>query len=385
MKKITILFLLIFMRSNANAQAWENVGGGITDNVYDMINYNGELFAGGRFAGKVKSWNGTNWTNYPPVFGIASPLSFSICQDTLYTGGDYPGQGTQSRVSKFVNGSWEQVGGVFDHPSWSSTKKLVTFDNLLISGGRFHSIGGVPIYNIAAWDGIVWGPMGAGFNSMVTFLEVHNNTLYASGSFTASGTNSSVKNLARWNGTSWECFDTSVVFTTAYALKSYQGDLLIGNVWNTISGIDMNGIARWDGMNYTSMGDSLIKAVHEFHEFNNELYMAADLIGSNAWTTKRAVLKWTGSNWIQVGEEFNEWIMCLESYGNQLYCGGQYSSPTSHIARFNEVLEINELQQNERKRVKIVDLMGNETTDKLNTVLIYIYEDGTTEKVFHAE
>jgi len=35
--------------------------------------------------------------------------------------------------------------------------------------------------------------------------------------------------------------------------------------------------------------------------------------------------------------------------------------------------------------VKIVDLMGRETPYKPNTVLIYVFDDGSTKKVFKME
>ncbi|MFT6503343.1 MAG: hypothetical protein ACJASQ_003478 [Crocinitomicaceae bacterium] len=43
---------------------------------------------------------------------------------------------------------------------------------------------------------------------------------------------------------------------------------------------------------------------------------------------------------------------------------------------------IAELNSSPKQLLKIVDLMGRETTYKLNTVLIYVYDDGTTERVF---
>ena len=35
--------------------------------------------------------------------------------------------------------------------------------------------------------------------------------------------------------------------------------------------------------------------------------------------------------------------------------------------------------------IKILDMMGRETTFKPNTPLIYVYDDGSTEKVFTIE
>ena len=43
---------------------------------------------------------------------------------------------------------------------------------------------------------------------------------------------------------------------------------------------------------------------------------------------------------------------------------------------------LNELSNSPKQLIKIVDLIGRETTFKSNTSLIYIYSDGTAEKVF---
>jgi len=46
---------------------------------------------------------------------------------------------------------------------------------------------------------------------------------------------------------------------------------------------------------------------------------------------------------------------------------------------------IEELTQGEKELVKIVDLMGREVAPQKNRVLIYVYSDGTTERVFEFE
>ena len=46
---------------------------------------------------------------------------------------------------------------------------------------------------------------------------------------------------------------------------------------------------------------------------------------------------------------------------------------------------IGELENGTVELIKIVDLLGRETTDKPNTALIYIYSDGTTKRVFKLE
>jgi hypothetical protein len=46
---------------------------------------------------------------------------------------------------------------------------------------------------------------------------------------------------------------------------------------------------------------------------------------------------------------------------------------------------LNELTNSSKQLVKIVDVMGRETELKTNMTLIYIYSDGTTEKIFKVE
>lgn len=46
---------------------------------------------------------------------------------------------------------------------------------------------------------------------------------------------------------------------------------------------------------------------------------------------------------------------------------------------------IEELSGESKELIKIIDLVGRETEEKPNTLLIYVYSDGTTEKVFRVE
>lgn len=51
----------------------------------------------------------------------------------------------------------------------------------------------------------------------------------------------------------------------------------------------------------------------------------------------------------------------------------------------DNIVGFKELSPTSKKLVQVIDLIGRETEDKPNTLLIYIYDDGTTEKVFRVE
>jgi len=64
-------------------------------------------------------------------------------------------------------------------------------------------------------------------------------------------------------------------------------------------------------------------------------------------------------------------------------CGGvQVDTSTCNLVDFTGIGELNNTS---KQLIKIVDLMGRETTFKPSTPLIYIYSDGTVERVFKLE
>jgi hypothetical protein len=69
--------------------------------------------------------------------------------------------------------------------------------------------------------------------------------------------------------------------------------------------------------------------------------------------------------------------------GSYYYCDDVCIS--TDYTTCNLSVGINELSKPERKLIRIIDTMGREVKNKSNTMLIYVYSDGTTEKVFNAE
>jgi len=358
MKRTTLITAFLLTVLTSFGQTWESVGGGLNDKVYDLQKFNNKLYAGGRIG--VKFWNDTTWTGLPNPFGIAYPLTLAVYDDTLYVGGDFPWSGSISHVYKYNGTSWVQVGGDFDEAFWSSTKRLLTFNGQLISGGHYTSINGTSIYNIASWNGTAWDSLGSGLNGGVWNLAEHNGQLFASGEFTASGSDTTVKHIGKWNGTNWSALDTTFSFHSAGAMISFDSLLFIGSVWDTINGIPMKGIACWDGTTFTSKGSNLIRGVNNFWTFNNELYLSGQLYTLNPNDYANVVLKLNGFFWQQVGLDFDQPVLTVDDFSNQLFCGGFYTSPTSYIAKLNMTTGVSELDGH-----LTFQFYPNPTTDKI--------------------
>ncbi len=109
---------------------------------------------------------------------------------------------------------------------------------------------------------------------------------------------------------------------------------------------------------------------------SNQLYCLNVQNGANSsifsfWATGNPNLNciqvddvaWSSANWTNIDAQTSFSTDC----GNPCFIG------------------ITELPENEKTVIKIVDLMGRVTSPRANTPLIYIYSDGTTERVYNLQ
>jgi len=167
----------------------------------------------------VKRWNGTAWTDvaWDPLF---RPYNVVVFDDgagpKLYAAGpqSFPGGGFERRVARLDGTSWTPIGGAFD----AEPDALCVYDDgsgpKLHAFGPFTDIGGQPVRAAARWDGTVWTQLGSGLgNTTQGGLQVfdaevwdeHTDSrplLYVVGQFTEAG-GIPVANIAAWDGVNW--------------------------------------------------------------------------------------------------------------------------------------------------------------------------------------
>ena len=69
-------------------------------------------------------------------------------------------------------------------------------------------------------------------------------------------------------------------------------------------------------------------------------------------------------------------------WGRWEFVAGDYSNPGVDQ---NVVLAVDDFTYQKKELVKIIDILGRETSFKNNYILFYIYSDGTTEKKYYSE
>lgn len=245
---------------------------------------------------------------------------------------------------------WQPLSTGLSGMSTEFGRCFTVYNSKLIVGGDFSSAGGNLADNIAAWDGSNWSVFGTGLqatsNSIgkgVYALTVHNNQLYAAGSFTASST-TTLCNLAKWNGSSWIAIGNSVVDSFPYpsrikALCSFSNELYVGGTFLRLDGVTVNHIAKWNGSNWIPLGTGMSRlvggngyidgVVNAITVYNNEIYAAGNFTNAGGVTVQN-IAKWNGSGWSAVGtgipsSGLDYGVTSLQVYNNELYAGNRVS------------------------------------------------------------
>ncbi|MEO1450949.1 MAG: T9SS type A sorting domain-containing protein [Bacteroidota bacterium] len=188
--------------------AVSTAGSSLFPNIYDIIEYQGNLVACGEFnrvgsdtVAGIMQWDGTAWG--PLGDGLSGSLVSNV---------------------------------TFPH-------KLLVHNDELYVVGNFRSAGGMLVDGVAKWDGTTWANMGAGFNSTVYSIAVFEGSIIVGGTFTRSGT-TWINRIARWDSTGWAPLNfgvTNPVWSLdifVHTLKEIGGALYIAGSFEEITYAD---------------------------------------------------------------------------------------------------------------------------------------------------
>lgn len=196
----------------------------------------------------------------PDAAGPQSPL--------LVAGGSFDGiGGTSARglaVFDPATNDWSTLGSAgitaANNPRAGRITATASMPNGdLVVAGTLETIDGVAAQKIAIWNGSTWAPLGAGFNYTrhPAATEVHalavlpNGDLIAGGNFDRAG-GLVANGIARWDGSAWQTMGSGVEAfrfsgTVRRLAVTPNGDLIVAGLFQTAGGVASGGVARWDG------------------------------------------------------------------------------------------------------------------------------------------
>ncbi len=274
------------------------------------------------------------WESIGIFSGTDGPiLDFAVMNGQLYVAGAFTyinGKEVNS-IARWNGTEWEDLMGGLN----GVVNCLLVYNNKLYVGGHFISANSNNITispYIAVWDGSQWAPVGNGFNNTVYALTVFQNQLYAAGAFTQSG-NIAINKLAKWDGSQWNPVigpnNQPVHFSGLNGahincMKVFNGELYIGGVFDSINNIPFNNVAKWNGMQWNSLGSGTSGMINTMEIFNNELYLGGKFLQAGGNNVKN-IAKWDSNAWSVLGDELylenNFSIEKLYAYNNQLLVG----------------------------------------------------------------
>ncbi|MBC7771179.1 MAG: immunoglobulin domain-containing protein [Pyrinomonadaceae bacterium] len=217
-------------------------------------------------------------------------------------------------VAAWDGSTWRALGDGITQMHNLGVRALAVYNGQLIAGGGFAFAGEEPAFNIARFNGSEWRPMGDIFGDSgtteVQSLVVYNNELIAAGHFSEAG-GVATRNIAAWNGISWHSLDSGINSpapseTHVSAMAAYKGELYAGGHFSVAGSFACNNIARWNGSTWQPVSGGIGQGhstdrVLALAVHNNELMVGGYFAGPGGAGSCQNVAGWNGSTWRGLG------------------------------------------------------------------------------------
>ncbi len=348
--------------------SWASLGtapnDGVDGNVFTLAGAGSYLYVGGSFtaagagvsANNIARWDGSSWTSLGNGFTGGSVAALLVIGKTVYAAGSFTATGIQTvnHIAAWdtASAAWSSLSNGLD----GTADALFMVGSDLYAGGDFTSYfnGSTPSPAIGAavWSGSSWRSLtnavgNAIVGEAIYALAMSGPDLYIGGSFNIAGP-LYANNIVRYNTTtnSWHTLGngaTNGVDGSVYAVAiSGNGDVYAGGIFSHAGGSPANGVARWNGSAWSTLGTSP-------NDGTNGWVQAIALSGSNVFiggyfsmaggATADFVAQWNGSSWSPLGSGTNSIVLGLAVLGSDLYAGGYFTTAggtaVNYVARWN--------------------------------------------------
>ncbi len=240
-------------------------------------------------------------------------------------------------VARWDGQQWVDVGS----PSWNGRGVLFTAYK-----GRLYCHGAMAdrVVRMYRYDGNVWEPIQItsrmGF-SMFEGLE-YQGQMYVGGNFADLSGVPNTNNIARWDGQQWSAVgeglsnreslggaDTNN--TQVVSLAEYRGKLYAGGRFSHAGGLRTPYLAVWNGTSWEAGPAGITAPVEEMWSDNGLLYLYISYRGS---TWPGILYTWDGTTLHQLSTHPLDWIADLRTFHGTLYVCGKLNNQAA-IARWN--------------------------------------------------
>lgn len=183
---------------------------------------------------------------------------------------------------------------------------------------------------LRSFDGTLCPIMGSNLGGGPRSIFRYNGILYI-------GTALSGNGFMKWSGSSW---DTTGISANGLVTSMcvYNGEMYVGGLFSHIAGINAQGLAKFDGLNWSAVSGfpfSGAPLVYSIAEYNGELYVGGQFLDSTGNVMN--IARWNGSQWNNVGVGFNGGmaeVACFTECNGILYIGGSFDIAQGNVSNY---------------------------------------------------
>ena len=315
--------------------------------VYDLAFVGDTLYAAGIFTNvdgvavtNLARWDGTTWSGVG--WSKGTPMALAVEGGNLYVGGTFTNVAgvAMKNVGVWDGSAWHALGAGLGDTNSTCLYALTVTNGIVYAGGIFTNSGSsVLSSNVARWDGSHWSSLGGGLDSEVMSLAVKGTELYAGGFFGSP----SATALAKWDGASWSLCGSG--FGAGAQGIGVVGDqvCVAGNFAGINGGVKVSMFAVWNGTSWAAAGSGLSGSGLRVCSTGTNVLVGGNFLLAGGLLAN-GVAAWDGANWSVFGPPgrnngLSGTVTAIASDGTNLYAGGSFraAGPISaiDIARFD--------------------------------------------------
>lgn len=337
---------------------------GVTNGfVVDFANFKGDIYATGLFSticGKntsyVARWNGTQWEK-AAMGGIDKGHALEVMDDALLIA-TYEFGTDSNYVMRWNGTTLSSLGTVYrtnPNPNQSQTSSIydiLDYGGDVVISGEFNRVAGQSMSGIASWNGTQWKPLGTGLSGSIPGtpsvlyphqLLYYEGSLIVCGNFLKAG-GQTVNGIARWDGLQWHPMGAGFN-NTVYGVGIFDGVLYAGGAFTASGSTALGLIARWNGTAWEHPGFELEYSiagvqpfVHTLRQVDDSLFVAGGfnrvrLTASSTTLSASGVVVWNAQEKINTlgGGPTGKEIEAIIPYKDGVLIGGGSSTSSGYV------------------------------------------------------
>ncbi len=344
-------------------------GGGVNGRVQTMHLGTQGIYVAGDFteAGGVPAaglavLGQDGWTTLDGAGGHGGSDILETPDGSVWVAGAFidPATGERTGVRRWNGADWEiPGGGLTAGDTWRDgygTAGSIALgpDGTIYVGGYFARAGRQDSKRLAAWKDGAWKPLPLPLSPLEDVVHVARMVVCPDGSLLV-GVHEPRRPdrgmpLLKWDGVSWSSAGSFVRDSGDYvriaALSCTDDGIIAGGVFDSVDGVPALNIARFDGSDWSPMGDGFNGGVRQVvHDYAGNPVVSGDFHWSGTTRAVR-VARWTGSAWGPLGRgtEFdlpgNTYVLDMISVdAERFYLAGDFDrvgqQAANNIARFD--------------------------------------------------